>query len=258
MTSLLRQFKHALHPRLDPLLSQRDRWRAQRALAGLPDGAYSVPASVPYRAQYASPNLIHAYIHDGFDGAQDPNWRVFGADDPAEYAFWAPRICPLACLQMAIAAYTPGQEPTLWQLVKHGLDFRGYTVRDENGHWVDHGWTYPALVNLAARYGLTARGQGYASILRTCDELRRDALVMASVTPELGEREPQPGRYGGHFVLVTGFRWQNGAPVSFTLHNPSGRYPELQANAEIPVARFRAAYAYRLIALSPTADPSPA
>lgn len=249
--------KNALHPRLDPLLSQRDRWRAQRALNGLPDGDYRVPVSVAYRAQFASPNLIHAYIHAGFDGTQDPNWRAFGADDPVEYAFWAPRICPLACLQMAIAAYTPGQEPTLWQLVKHGLNLRGYTVRDENGNWIDEGWAFPALVKLAQRYGLSAQGYGYASMYRICVEIQRGRLVMASVTPELGEREPQPGRYGGHFVLVTGFRWRDGAPVSFTLHNPSGRFPELQANAEIPLARFRAAYAYRLIALSPAEDTSP-
>lgn len=258
MTSPLRQFKNALHPHLDPLLSQRDRWQVQRALTSLPDGEYTAPVSVPYRAQFASPNLIHAYIHADFDGAQDPNWRAFGADDPVEYAFWAPRICPLACLQMAIAAFSPGHEPTLWQLVKHGLDLHGYTVRDENGNWIDEGWTYPALARLASHYGLSARGYGYASLLRICDEVRRGRLVMASVTPELGEREPQPGRYGGHFVLITGFRWQRGAPISFKLHNPSGRFPELQANAEIPMARFRAAYAYRLIALSPTEGAPPA
>lgn len=257
MSSLLRRLKAALHPRVDPLLSQRDQWRARRALTGLPGGDYRAPVSVPYRAQFASPDLIHAYIHAGFDGTLDPNWRVFGANDPVEYAFWAPRVCALACLQMAIAAFSPGHEPTLWQLVKHGLDERGYTVRDANGNWIDEGWTYPALVKLAARYGLRAEGYGYASHLRLCALIRGGALVMASVTPEIGERAPQPGRYGGHFVLVTGFTWQGGAPIAFELHNPSGRYPELQAQAVIPAERFGAAYAYRLIALSPTA-PAPA
>lgn len=251
MASLSRRLKNALHPRLDPLLSKRDEWRVQRALSGLPDGTYTASVSVPYRAQFATPELIHAYIHDNFDGTQDPNWRVFGADDPAEYAFWAPRICPLACLQMAIAAFETSQEPTLWQLVKQGLDLRGYTVRDELGNWVDEGWAYPALVKLAAQYGLVARGFGYASLLRVCDEILHGALVMASVSPELGERDPQPGRYGGHFALVTGFEWRNGAPISFTLHNPSGRYAELQANAVIPTDRLRALFGHRLIALSP-------
>jgi len=251
LTSPLRRLKTALHPRLDPLLSRRDGQRARRALAGLPDGDYSAPLSVPYRAQFASPDLIRAYIHAGFDGAQDPNWRVFGADDPAEYAFWAPRICALACLQMAIAAFSPHREPTLWQLVRHGLDLRGYTVRDASGRWIDEGWTYPCLVKLAARYGLAARGQGYAAPERICQQVRSGALVMASVTPELGEPQPGPGKYGGHFVLVTGFSWRGGAPAAFALHNPSGRTSALQAGAVIPAARFVSAYAYRLIALTP-------
>jgi len=252
----LRRLKSALHPHVDPMLSRADHWRARRELRTLPDGIYRAPASVPYRAQYASPGLIHSYIHAGYDGAQDPNWHAFGADNPAEYAFWAPRICALACLQMAIAAYRPADEPPLWQLVKEGLDLRGYTLRDANGNWIDEGWSYPALVALAARYGIRAQGQGYASVLRVCASIRRGVLVMASVTPELGERVPQPGRYGGHFVLVLGFAWRRGAPLYFELHNPSGRYAELRAHAIIPADRFRAAYAYRLIALSPLHGPA--
>ena len=124
-------------------------------------------------------------------------------------------------------------------------------MRDEYGNWVDEGWAYPALVGLAERYGLGARGFGYAPLQRACDEIRRGALVMASVSPELGERDPRTNRYGGHFALITGFEWRNGAPVSFTLHNPSGRYAELQANAVIPTDRLRTLYGHRLIALSP-------
>ncbi|WP_119072389.1 C39 family peptidase [Aggregatilinea lenta] len=247
--------KARLHPLLDPWLSLPDHRRARRTLADLPNGEVHAVAHVPYVPQFASPDRIAAYIHDGYDGTQDPHWRNFGADDPAEYAFWAPRVCALACVKMAVEAYFPSRQPSLWELVQRGLAHGGYTVRDEEGRWVDEGWTVGAQMALAAEYGLQAVGQGYASPLSICRAIRRGALVAASVTPELGERDPQPGRYGGHLVLVTGFVWEGGHPAAYVLHNPSGRTPELQAGARIPAARFEAAFAHRLIAFYPASSP---
>jgi hypothetical protein len=74
--------------------------------------------------------------------------------------------------------------------------------------------------------------------------------VGAAVTPELGERGPLR-RYDGHFVLAYGFSWQHGHCASLILHNPSGRYVELRAGANIPVRRFAAAFAHRFIAFQP-------
>ncbi len=247
----LADLKAQLHPILDPWLSLSDHRRARRALAELPDGEYHAVVHAPYYAQFASPALIHAYIHDDYDGTQDPQWRSFGADDPEEYAFWAPRICALACVKMAVEAFFPSMQPPLWKLVQQGLGHGGYTVRDGQGRWVDEGWTVHAQMALAADYGLQAAGRGYVSPLSICQAIHAGALVAASVTPELGERDPQPGRYGGHLVLVTGFEWQRGRPAVYIVHNPSGRYPELQAGARIPAARFEAAFAHRLIAYRP-------
>lgn len=249
---MLARLKIAAHPWIDPLLSLPDRWRAQRALADLPAGDYRAPVTVPYYAQFASPDRIYDYIHNGYDGSQDPNWKSFGAYDPAEYVFWAPRVCALACLKMAIEAFYPNRHPSLWQLVKDGLEVSGYTVRDSHGHWIDHGWTYQAQVHLARRYGLQAEGRAYISPWRICQYIREGWLVVAAVTPDIGERQPTETRYGGHMVLVHGFRWEAKRPTSYTLHNPSGRFPELQANAGIPAARFEACFAHRLIALQAT------
>ncbi|HML20805.1 MAG TPA: C39 family peptidase [Aggregatilinea sp.] len=248
MARRLAGMKARLHPLLDPWLSLPDHRRARRALADLSDGEVHAVVRVPYYPQFASPNLIHAYIHEGYDGTHDPRWREFGADDPAEYAFWAHRVCALACIKMAVEAYYPARQPSLWELVQRGLSHGGYTVRDAEGRWVDQGWTMGAQMALAAEYGLQAAGQGYASPLSICRAIREGALVAASVTPELGERDPQPGRYGGHLVLVTGFVWQRGRPAAYILHNPSGRYSELQAGARIPAARFNRSFAHRLIA----------
>ncbi len=245
------RWKAALHSRLDPLLSLPDRWRRGRSLADLPDGEYRVPVDVPYYAQFASPDRIYDYIHRGYDGLQDPNWHVFGSDDPAEYAFWAPRICALACLKMAIEAFHPKTRPSLWQLVKEGLAVKGYAVRDGRGRWLDQGWYVHAQLHLARQYGLEVVGQGYVSPLSVCHHVRAGWLVAASVTPEIGEREPAGGRYGGHLVLVFGFGWRAGRPTHFLLHNPSGRFPELQANVHLTAAHFAGNFAHRLIALRP-------
>jgi len=234
------------------MLCLPDRWRTYGKLRDLVDGEYQTGVDVPYYAQFASPELIDDYIHRHYDGTQDPQWRLFGANDPAEYAFWAPRVCALACLKMAVGAFYLGRQLSLWQLVKEGLEANGYTVRDPRGNWVDLGWHYPALVHLAARYGLQAVGRGYVSSSAVCQYIHEGWLVAATVTPELGERQPVGKRYGGHVVLVYGFAWKNGGPARYILHNPSGRFPELQAGASIPADHFKASFAHRLIALRPS------
>lgn len=252
----LARLKAALHPRLDPLLSARNHWRAALRLLRLPDGEYRVGVDVPYIAQYASPELIYDYIHHGYDGAHDPNWMLFGSREPSDYVFWAPRICALAVLKMAIEAFNPAHQPTLWQLIVEGLRHNGYAVRDARGRWIDQGWYVDAQIALAARYGLRAEPHSYVSPLTICHLIRHGWLVAATVTPQIGEREPSGKQYGGHLVLVHGFVWQRGHPTHYILHNPSGRFAELRANARIPADRFRASFAHRLIALRPT-KPAP-
>lgn len=245
------RLKAWLHPRIDPLLSLPDRTVARLELAQLADGVYRAGVQVPYYAQFASPERTYDYIYKQFDGTRDPNWRTFGAPDRGDYAFWAPRACAIAVLKMAIEAFYPDKRPTFWQLVSEGLRLNGYTVRDARGNWIDEGWYVDAQMQLAARYGLLAEARGYISLERVCTYIRSGWLVAATVTPQLGERQTAVPQYGGHLVLVHGFEWQQRRPTHFWLHNPSGRYIELRANARIPAARFEAGFAHRLIAFRP-------
>lgn len=250
----LGRLKAALHPWIDPALSLPDHWRAARALAGLAGGMYRSPTGVPYVAQFASPERIYDYIHRGYDGTHDPRWQTFGATEPGEYAFWAPRVCALACIKMAVEAFYPQRQPTLWQLVKEGLAADGYRLRDERGRWIDEGWTVHAQIYLAARYGLRTQDRAYVSPLTICRYIVDGWLVAAAVTPEIGEREPAGNSYGGHLVLVYGFDWEAARPARYVLHNPSGRFPELQAGAIVPAERFHASFAHRLLAFRPAAE----
>ncbi|MCC7206967.1 MAG: hypothetical protein IT323_06650 [Anaerolineae bacterium] len=231
-------------------MSQPNRRRAARRLRDLPDGEHRAPVEVPYTAQFATPALIRAYIHDGLDGAQDTNRAAFGAAqvDPAEYAFWAHRACAIACVKMAIDAFQSAPPASMWQLIQDGLALDGYRVHDERGVFVDQGWFYPPLAELAARNGLETRGMAYASTLDVCAAIRDGWVIAAAVTPELGEHGPLR-RYDGHFVIVYGFVWRRRRPERFLVHNPSGRYADLQAGARIPAGRFGRAFAHRFIAL---------
>ena len=59
----------------DPLVVWSGRVSARYSLRHLPEDTYSVPVDVPYVPQFASPPLIHAYIHEGFHGRDDPEWQ---------------------------------------------------------------------------------------------------------------------------------------------------------------------------------------
>jgi hypothetical protein len=246
------RLRRNLHRVVDPIRSLPNRWRAARLLYDLPDGDYFAAHEVPYVSQFASPNLINAYIHENLHGRDDPNWQTFGAADADTYTFWAHRACAIACLKMAmdtsIDVPSTCEPRSMWQLVEEGVALGGYRTHNDAGQFVDEGWFYPPLVKLADRYSLQVQGMAYASLLDVCAAIYDGWLVMAAVTPDLGERGPLT-RYDGHFVLVYGFQWQSGRCVSLTLHNPSGRYPELQNAAIIPEARFGPAFAHRFIAL---------
>jgi hypothetical protein len=241
------RLRRNMHRWIDPLLALPNHYRAQKRFRNLPDGDHYAVKDVPYVAQFASPDLIYAYIHEGLHGRDDPAWESFGAPDAEVYTFWAHRACAIACIKMAVDACTAAEPRLMWHLIEEGLALNGYRTHDDAGRFVDEGWFYPALVDLAARYGLLASGMAYASVPDVCAAIHDGWLVAAAVTPELGERGPLI-RYDGHFVLVYGFTWQSGRCTSLTLHNPSGRYPELRAGAIIPERRFAAAFAHRFIA----------
>lgn len=238
------RLKNIAHQLIDPLLAWPKARVIQQSLRDLPDGFYRVPYDVPYVPQFASATLINDYIHHGFGGWNDPNWQAFGSQDPADQDFWSHRICALACLKMAIEANTR-HRPTLWQLVQQGLSYNGYLVHDDQGKLVDEGWYVDVQIKLANDYGIEMVGHGYVPMLAMCQPILDGHLVAAAVSPELGERKPKWWRYGGHLVLIYGFEWRNGRLRSYHLHNPSGRYPELQASAVIPASRFSKLFAFR-------------
>ncbi|WP_220201253.1 C39 family peptidase [Reticulibacter mediterranei] len=210
-------------------------------------GRYCFPRKIPYSAQFASPELIHSYGHEHFDARQDPRWREFGAEDVEEYCFWCSRSCAIACLKMCIETLTRSKQPlSMFELIQQGLAAGGYIIRHEQGELVEFGWIYQPLVNIGQSYGLKGQVYKALSIENICSLLLTGALVIASVSDEIGKRNDTPITHkGGHMVLVHGFEWSNQGCQTLLLHNSSGRFPELQENAVIPYDRFAAAFAGR-------------
>lgn len=217
-------------------------------------GRYCFPRKIPYSAQFASPELIAAYCHEQFDGRHDPRWREFGTDDVEAYCFWCSRSCAIACVKMCIETLArPKHPPSMFELIQQGLAAGGYIFPHEQGTFVNVGWIYQPLVNIGQSYGL--KGQVYKTLTleKICSLLLTGALVMASVSDEIGERHDTPITHkGGHIVLVHGFEWANQGCQTLLLHNSSGRFPELQEHAVISSDRFAAAFAGRGFAFWPT------
>ncbi|MFE2937923.1 C39 family peptidase [Streptomyces sp. NPDC059255] len=181
---------------------------------------------VPYYAQWESAGLVPEFISGTRPAASDPLWRKSGAATAAEYGFWAPRICGMACLRMALDHWghrVPPSVPLLHEALEAGAYVRsGETVK---------GLIYdPFAEYVTRRWGLHTRVRPRDL---THDEIRDEIgggrLVMLSVHRTIRTLEPAPPQRGGHLVLAVG-----ADPAGVALHNPSGFPGHSQQFARVP------------------------
>lgn len=196
---------------------------------------------VPYYSQYESAALIPDLIAGTRTAADDPLWPKSGADSREEYAFWAPRMCGVACLRMALDYWghpVPPSVPLVRDLCEAGAYIRdGDSVK---------GLIYrPFADHVHARWGLLARAEPDL----TTDAIRRQladgglALISVHKTIRHAETTEPPSR-GGHLVLAIG-----ATEEALLIHNPSGLPGISQEYAPVPWARLAAFYAGRGVLL---------
>ncbi|MGH3826333.1 MAG: C39 family peptidase [Pseudonocardiaceae bacterium] len=195
---------------------------------------------VPYFSQFASPDLVTAFVEDTTPAKDDPRWAESGADTPEEYAYWAWRGCGIACLRMVLAARgetPPPAVPLARECLRHG----GYVRRGDQLLGLIYtpftAWIEPA-------FGLKSQVRTELLVDQLAAEART-GLVMASVHPWLRWPERAPPHRGGHLVLVTG-----AGDDYLLVHNPSGLPGQTQEYARLPVATFARYYAGRGIVFS--------
>jgi hypothetical protein len=200
----------------------------------------TVSHPVPYVSQFASADLVEGFVTDVVPLSSDPRWAETGAADVVQYAWWARRMCGMACLRMVLAARgVPA--PSLVELAEECARHGGY-VRHDDGR-VD-GLIYAPFARwVAERFGIRAEVRTTLPVDDVRTLVNAGTLVMASVHPWLRWPDREPPSRGGHLVLVVGT-----TPGALLVHNPSGLPGESQEYAEVPTAAFDRFYAGRGVA----------
>jgi hypothetical protein len=195
---------------------------------------------VPYYSQWESASLVPDFITGQLDAADDPLWQKSGADSPQEYAFWAPRMCGVACLRMALDFWrhpVPPSVPLVRELCEIGAYVReGDTVR---------GLIYePFAERVRARWGLDAWSAPELSARRLPEIIASGHLALLSVHKTIRTPEVEPPSVGGHLVLAVG-----ASEEGVVLHNPSGLPGVSQESARVSWDRLERFYAGRGVIL---------
>ncbi|MBF9069667.1 hypothetical protein [Streptacidiphilus fuscans] len=207
---------------------------------------------VPYYAQWESPELVEAIIGGRLSAAEDPAWAASGAATPEEYAWWARRLCGMACLRMALHHVTGTRPPRALDLAGDYLRAGAYVKRDDGGLG---GLIYaPFAAHTSARHPLQVDVRPELTLGEVASLVRGGSLVMLSVHPWVRTPERQPPQRGGHLVLAVG---AGGAAAgtgadddALFLHNPSGFAGRSQRFVRLTHAELEPFFAGRGVVLT--------
>jgi len=209
---------------------------ANDAAPSRPMTAEQRASDVPYFAQWESAELAQRFADGSVPLADDPRWAASGASTAAEYAYWANRVCGLACLKMIMSSRGL-PVPQMMTLVERALSWKAYIPQDDRVA----GLIYRPFANwVAAEYGITVEVAPDLPLDAVTAAASADTPVIASVHKWIRWPDREPPARGGHLVLVTG-----ADDSLLRLHNPSGIPPASQRDALVPAADFARFYAGR-------------
>jgi hypothetical protein len=204
---------------------------------GVEDAARVLAVSgVPYFSQWESGHLAERFVDASLDLADDPRWAASGARTPAEYKYWARKVCGLACLRM-ILARRGLPVPTTMALVERALGWQAFVLQGDRVA----GLIYRPFADwVASEYGITVEVAPELPLEAVAAQASPDTPVIASVHPWIRWPDREPPDRGGHLVLVTG-----AVGGVLRLHNPSGLPPSSQRDALVTETDFARFYAGR-------------
>jgi hypothetical protein len=198
---------------------------------------------IPYRSQYASPELVAEFVAGRLPLADDPRWQESGALDREEYVRWARCGCGMACLQMILEGR--GEPvPPLAELGRRAIAYGAYEAAPARGFGP---LIYAGFTDfVAAEFDLRARVAAPLTLGELLAVVRGDEVVLASVSVEIRALPDQPHRRGGHLVLVIDVS-PDGRRVCF--HDPAGERPQSSRRVWLERELFGRYYADRGVAV---------
>jgi hypothetical protein len=198
---------------------------------------------IPYRSQYASPELAGEIVAGRLALVDDPRWREAGALDREEYVRWARCGCGMACLQMILGARGEAV-PALAELGRGAIAYGAYEARPARGFGP---LIYAGFVDfVAAEFDLHARVVAPLALADLIAAAERDEVVLASVSAAIRTPAALPERRGGHLVLVIDVS-ADGERLCF--HDPAGDRAQNTSGVWLARAVFARFYAERGIAV---------
>ncbi|MFJ4824977.1 C39 family peptidase [Streptomyces bacillaris] len=195
---------------------------------------------VPYYSQWESANLVPDFVSGRLQAADDPLWQKSGAESPEEYAFWAPRMCGVACLRMALDHWGHPVPPSI-PLLRDLLDAGAYVREGDSVKGLIY---HPFTEHVRTRWGLTAEVRAELPAAELSGIIKSGHLALLSVHKTIRTPEIDPPSRGGHLVLAVG-----ATEEAVLLNNPSGLPGLSQQAAEVSWDRLNAFYAGRGVVL---------
>lgn len=193
-------------------------------------------SGVPYFSQWESAELAGRFVDGSLRLAEDPLWAASGARTPAEYEYWAGKVCGLACLKM-ILGRRGLPVPATMLLVEQAIAWQAYIPQGDRVA----GLIYQPFASwVAAEYGITAEVAPHLRLAEVAELASPDTPVITSVHKWIRWPDRDPPAPGGHLVLVTG-----AAGGLLRLHNPSGIPPASQRDALVRMTDFGKFFAER-------------
>lgn len=217
-------------------------------LKSLNSGDYFLVPIPEYISQFSSRDLVSEFLDKKISTYDDPKWMDFGFISRDDYSFWSQRLCALICLKMVVNTKKENKDETIASMTKKAIDKGGYIVNDTNGVFVDKGWFYSPLIELAKEYGFSGEIKTKIKIKDLYECIIKGEFPIVSVNPSVirFDLDKCPNnKKGGHLILIVGFKWENNQCQGFYIHNPSGRIASTQEKAFIPIDRFIESFAER-------------
>ncbi|PIY80928.1 MAG: hypothetical protein COY80_00235 [Candidatus Pacebacteria bacterium CG_4_10_14_0_8_um_filter_42_14] len=155
-------------------------------------------SSIPYFAQWESPDLVSEFITKSRKSQSDPRWKESGAESKNEYAFWSPNICGMACLKMILAEVTGIAYPLI-VLAKQAAEYGAYIPSRTDVLGLYYA---PFCDFINKEFCLSAWYSSNLSISQIEREVEKGSYVIASVHSSIRTPKSSPPSKGGHLVLI--------------------------------------------------------